>query len=371
MKKAPKKKRAKEAASGEVSTSTPDEKDKKLKVSEKERKKLTAEAIAEIRQGVSKIGVQKAGAPFVPWDWSEKYKPVLGPYKQFLKDHSDEFVLVTEKNGDFIIRIGYGSKGAGSLAPSSSAAAGIHWVSPPAEGLAWLWEQAMANPMPLALLGLFAFQMVQQFFSKGSTADMKVFLNIKIGDDEAEKAQEFGNCSGSCDCCHRTSILKVGIELYAKSYPKTAELLSSKLVFGCSVILVESQEFPRSLHWREGRGCSSRAKAIVANWRCTSCHLYPNCQGKGKSEKPLTFKGHVGHSNFLCTSLAVPWSGSAFHRIIPGFMCQGGVPAPVHTLHRMVLTAHTETYGESESETKDFTRGNGTGGECDPCSLGL
>ena len=38
----------------------------------------------ELRQGVSKIGVQKAGAPFVPPDWSEKYKPILGPYKQSL-----------------------------------------------------------------------------------------------------------------------------------------------------------------------------------------------------------------------------------------------------------------------------------------------
>lgn len=82
------------------------EKDQDVKqVSPKEKKKLTEQAIAEIRQGVSKIGVQKAGAPFVPPEWSEKYKPILGPYKQFLKDHSDEFVLVTEKSGDFIIRL--------------------------------------------------------------------------------------------------------------------------------------------------------------------------------------------------------------------------------------------------------------------------
>lgn len=165
-------------------------------------------------------------------------------------------------------KIGYGSKGAGGAIPPDS---GLFFelelleVSPPAEGLAWLWEQAMANPMPLALLGLFAFQMVQQWFSKGSTADMKelkiddlkseenpkVFMNIKIGDDEAEK---------------------VGIELFAKSYPKTAE-----------------------------------------NFRA----LCTGEKGTGKSGKALTFKG------------------STFHRIIPGFMCQGG----------------------------DFTRGNGTGGE--------
>jgi len=165
-------------------------------------------------------------------------------------------------------QIGYGSKGAGSAIPPDS---GLFFelelmeVSPPAEGLAWLWEQAMANPMPLALLGLFAFQMVQQYFSKGSTADMKelkideikseenpkVFLDIKIGDDKVEK---------------------VGIELFSKSYPKTAE-----------------------------------------NFRA----LCTGEKGDGKSGKPLTFKG------------------STFHRIIPGFMCQGG----------------------------DFTRGNGTGGE--------
>ena len=72
------------------------------------------------------------------------------------------------------LRIGYGSKGAGGLVPSCAASSapetafelhcsgaippdsGLFFelelleVSPPAEGLAWLWEQAMANPMPSA-----------------------------------------------------------------------------------------------------------------------------------------------------------------------------------------------------------------------------
>ena len=39
---------------------------------------------ASCRQGVTQAGMQKAGCPFVPADWAEKYKPVLGPYKQQL-----------------------------------------------------------------------------------------------------------------------------------------------------------------------------------------------------------------------------------------------------------------------------------------------
>ena len=37
------------------------------------------------RQGVRVAGNQKAGAPFVPEGWAEKYKPALGSYKQPLR----------------------------------------------------------------------------------------------------------------------------------------------------------------------------------------------------------------------------------------------------------------------------------------------
>ncbi|CAE7034817.1 CYP63 [Symbiodinium sp. CCMP2592] len=392
-----------------------------------EKERLADEAIAAIQQGVRVAGNQKAGAPFVPEGWAEKYKPALGSYKQFLKENPDKFALVPEKDGNFVIRlpdqldppsipdkkvwekhlvkawmayckvvprpqrdfkagflamlpkhalrlrsakqpsspksgpaqsprlspkpspklspkrspiaenrstgrreagskagevchyrgtllngsefdsshkrgspaafkpsnlvpgfqeallmmkpgdtwriwipsaIGYGSRGAGSAIPPDTAISfelELLEVSPPAEGLAWLWEQAQANPMPIALVCLFGFQLLQGYFQKGGPSDLKelpisdasseenpkVFLSMKIGDAEPER---------------------VVIELFAKSYPKTAE-----------------------------------------NFRA----LCTGEKGEGKSGKKLTFKGNT------------------FHRIIPGFMCQGG----------------------------DFTNENGTGGE--------
>ncbi|CAE7570430.1 ppiA [Symbiodinium sp. CCMP2456] len=367
-----------------------------------EKARLADEAIADIEQGVRVAGNQKAGAPFVPEGWADKYKPALGSYKQFLKENPDKFTLVPDKDGNFVIRlpdqldppsipdkkvwekhlvkawmayckvvprpqrdfkggflamlpkhalrlrgakqpsspksgpaqsprlspkpspklspkrspiaekkstgkreagskagevkkkkkvchyrgtllngsefepwmlamsfrIGYGSRGAGSAIPPDAAISfelELLEVSPPAEGLAWLWEQASANPMPIALVCLFGFQLLQGYFQKGGPSDLKelpisdassdenpkVFLSMKIGDAEPEQ---------------------VVIELFAKSYPKTAE-----------------------------------------NFRA----LCTGEKGEGKSGKKLTFKGNT------------------FHRIIPGFMCQGG----------------------------DFTNENGTGGE--------
>ncbi|CAE7033800.1 ppiA [Symbiodinium natans] len=361
-----------------------------------EKARLSEEAIAAIQQGVRTAGNQKAGAPFVPEGWSDKYKPALGAYKQFLKDHPDKFTLVPDKDGNFVIRlpdqldapsipdkkvwekhlvkawmayckvvprpqrdfkvakerarsvaavvpeavpkaiseaatqpsngcgevchyrgtllngtefdsshkrgspasfkpanlvpgfqeallmmkpgdtwriwipsaIGYGSRGAGGAIPPDTAISfelELLEVSPPAEGLAWLWEQASSNPMPVAIACLAIFQLLQGYFQKGAPSDLKelsmsdasseenpkVFFSVKIGEEEPARVE---------------------MELFAKSYPKTVE-----------------------------------------NFRA----LCTGEKGKGKSGKPLTFKG------------------SSFHRIIPGFMCQGG----------------------------DFTNANGTGGE--------
>ncbi|CAE8742099.1 unnamed protein product [Polarella glacialis] len=72
---------------------------------EVEKAKLTQQAIEEIRKGASKIGAQKIGAPFIPENWSLRYKNALGPYKTFLKLHDDKFILVTDDNGDFVVRL--------------------------------------------------------------------------------------------------------------------------------------------------------------------------------------------------------------------------------------------------------------------------
>eukprot|EP00930_Biecheleria_cincta_P101302 TRINITY_DN92942_c0_g1_i1.p1 TRINITY_DN92942_c0_g1~~TRINITY_DN92942_c0_g1_i1.p1 ORF type:complete len:410 (+),score=104.85 TRINITY_DN92942_c0_g1_i1:62-1231(+) len=166
-------------------------------------------------------------------------------------------------------QLGYGSSGAGSSIPANAALLfelELLEVQPPAEGLEWVKDQIMANPMMLVMVVMLGFQVYNMMGGGGGAAgkqaikieeamgqpeNSKVFFNIKIGDDEAEKVE---------------------MELFTKHYPKTAE-----------------------------------------NFRA----LCTGEKGKGKQGKDLSFKGSI------------------FHRIIPGFMCQGG----------------------------DFTRGNGTGGE--------
>ena len=62
-------------------------------------------------------------------------------------------------------------------------------------------------------------------------------MNIKIGDDEAEKVETYKQeMQTFCSRVGRAS-WKVGIELFAKSYPKTAELLASKPVISLLVLL--------------------------------------------------------------------------------------------------------------------------------------
>ncbi|XP_072050635.1 uncharacterized protein [Amphiura filiformis] len=92
---------------------------------------------------------------------------------------------------------------------------------------------------------------------------------------------------------------------------------------------------------------STRISAISCQRYCSSTSKNPRCffevSANGKPMGKITFELHkdvVPHTaeNFraLCTKeKGFGYEGSAFHRIIPGFMCQGG----------------------------DFTRGDGTGGK--------
>jgi hypothetical protein len=103
-------------------------------------------------------------------------------------------------------QLGYGSSGAGSNIPANAALLfelELLEVQPPAEGLEWVKDQIMANPMMLVMVVMLGFQVYNMMGGGGGAAagkqalkiaeaadqpeNSKVFLNIKIGDDEAEK----------------------------------------------------------------------------------------------------------------------------------------------------------------------------------------
>lgn len=66
-----------------------------------EKAALVKQALAEVEAGLAK---QASSQAFVPETWATKYKPSLGPYKKFLKQHPEKFVLVTDAKGDFVIK---------------------------------------------------------------------------------------------------------------------------------------------------------------------------------------------------------------------------------------------------------------------------
>jgi len=65
---------------------------------------LVQEVIAMIFKGIADPASQKDGKAFVPVEWATKYKPKLGPYKKFLQAHPDQFALVEDGAGLFVIK---------------------------------------------------------------------------------------------------------------------------------------------------------------------------------------------------------------------------------------------------------------------------
>lgn len=70
------------------------------KFSAAEKAKLAVEAIEEIRGFLKEVGYQGFKEhPYIPADWANKFKPALGSYKQFLRQHPDKFTVVDEDEG--------------------------------------------------------------------------------------------------------------------------------------------------------------------------------------------------------------------------------------------------------------------------------
>lgn len=185
----------------------------------------------------------------------------------------------------------------------------------------------------------------------------QVFMNIKIGDDEAEKVETYKQEMHTfCSRVGRAS-WKVGIELFAKSYPKTAELLASKPVISLLVLLhchplgifVHFALERRALASPERLWPSKASGTWVEHaWNMSESRVSPQRQR---------------HMGCQCAQFG---PGSTFHRIIPGFMCQGGVPWLKKQWSKLQKTHQSTTRISLTHIFQDFTRGNGTGGELAP-----
>lgn len=67
------------------------------------KEKLAKEALEEIAKGIESPTYQKVGICFVPLEWGQKYKPVLGAYKRFVQAHPEAFAVMEHANGGWSV----------------------------------------------------------------------------------------------------------------------------------------------------------------------------------------------------------------------------------------------------------------------------
>mmetsp|Transcript_40039 Transcript_40039/g.90045 ORF Transcript_40039/g.90045 Transcript_40039/m.90045 type:complete len:220 (+) Transcript_40039:2-661(+) len=106
MKKLAKKKRKAVATASEPKLSAEESELRKhrpaMDVAEKEA--LIQKALAEVEAGLAQAVLKKGRKGFLPANWAKEYKPALGPYKMFLKQHPERFHLTTDAKGDFVVK---------------------------------------------------------------------------------------------------------------------------------------------------------------------------------------------------------------------------------------------------------------------------
>jgi len=66
---------------------------------------LAQQAIEEIKAMIASVpdGEELTGGTVVPPDWATRFKPTLGPYKRFVEQYPQEFVITMQETGNYFV----------------------------------------------------------------------------------------------------------------------------------------------------------------------------------------------------------------------------------------------------------------------------